>query len=46
MPTAQPDNNLQPSSYIIPAAATSVGNDAPTLCDIKIVCTQRKKVCF
>ncbi len=46
MRSSQPDNNLQSppssSSYIIPA--TTTGNDTPILCDIKLICTQRKKV--
>jgi len=49
MTTSQPDNNAQQSSYLIAAATTTTainnGNEKPALCDIKILCTQRKKVC-
>jgi hypothetical protein len=52
MATSQPDNNDQQSSYLIAAAiaaaatATKINsaNETTTLCDIKILCKQRKKV--
>jgi hypothetical protein len=48
MATSQLDNNPQPSSYLTAVATTTTaihgGNDTPILCDIKLLCTQRKKV--
>ncbi len=48
MAMSQPDNNnAQQSSYLIDATTTAINgaNETPILCDIKIVCTPRKKVC-
>ena len=47
MATSQIDNNAQQqSSYLIAATTTNNNNanETQTLCDIKIICTQRKKV--
>lgn len=51
MTTSPPDKTIQQPSYLIAASTTTTttalngGNDTPALCDIKILCTQRKKVC-
>jgi len=51
MITSQPDNNAQQSSYLLAATTATTttainnGNEKPALCDIKILCAQRKKVC-
>lgn len=52
MATSPPDKNIQQSSYLIAATSTTApttvlnnGNETPALCDIKIICTQKKKVC-
>ncbi len=46
MATSQMDNKVQPSFYLTAASTTAIhgGNDTPILCDIKLLCTQRKKV--
>jgi hypothetical protein len=50
--TSQPGNNAQQPSYLIASTTTTIttpaingGNETSALCDIKILCTQRKKVC-
>jgi hypothetical protein len=54
MEITQLGNNAHQPAYIVAASTTTAttttaaindGNETPTLCDIKILCTQRKKVC-
>ncbi len=54
--TSQPGNSAQQPPYLIASTTTTTvatttttaingGNETSALCDIKILCTQRKKVC-
>jgi len=54
MVITQSGNNAHQPAYIVASSTTTAttttaaindGNETPTLCDIKILCTQRKKVC-
>jgi len=54
MEVTQSGNNAHQPAYIVASSTTTAttttaaindGNETPTLCDIKILCTQRKKVC-
>jgi hypothetical protein len=45
--TTQPENDAQQPSYIVAATTTTTngGLETPALSNIKILCTQSRKVC-